>query len=150
MLNDTIKPFPSIFHIAIWLYFICLGHSSAYAQTYQWIDKQGVTQFTEYEPSEDQVYSGSAKKQKVNPNQISEKEDYLNKRDILEEQISGTINDVRRDQLKRQLLNLDYNWYAKYDPVKAEELKKQMDAPKIRVVPKDNQSNKMDRMKAFY
>ena len=143
----------STISLAICLNILLFSYSQAHAKTYQWLDKQGVTQFTEYEPDKDQIYSGSEPdgfKARVNPNQMAEKDDYLYKRATLEEQISGTINDVRRDQLKRQLLTLDYNWYSKYDPDKAAELKQQMNAPRIRVVPKNNQSKPMDKMKAFY
>jgi len=127
-----------------------LNTSLAIAQTYRWVDKDGVTHFSEQEPEASQVQSKNTKMGKANTDQIAEKEDYLMQRAILEQQISGATGEQRRDQLQRQLLVLDYNWYQKYDPVKAEELAKQLNSPKIRVIPKKNDSNNMKKFNAFY
>lgn len=135
----------------LFLAFFSLVNSSTFvfAKTYQWVDKNGVTHFTEYEPDPNQV-STERNQSKVNPNQIAEKEEYRYKRALLDEQISQTINDLKRSQLKRQRQVLDYQWFLKHDPAKAQELKAEMDTPVIRVIPTEEQTNTMDRMKAFY
>ncbi len=117
------------------------------AQTYQWVDKQGVTHITQEPPQPSQV---GKKNTKVNPQQIHEKEEYLRERDQLEQQIAGTIRADKREQYQRQLRVLDYNWYKKYDPEKAEALESDLNRATIKVIPKKESSSNMDKMKAFY
>ena len=128
----------------------------AISQTYRWVASEGVTHFSQTAPEPGQASnshsSSDSQGQSPNQNSIAEKEEYLGKRETLLTQIRGTINEQRRDQLKRQLNILDLQWYEKHDPEKAAELKQKMDKPKIRVIPqnKQNEKSKMDRMKAFY
>lgn len=123
---------------------------STFAQTYRWVDENGVTHFSEQEPDPSLIQQNTVKTPKPNANQLAEKESYMQERALLEQQISGTINDQRRDQLKRQLQMLDYQWYQKTDPAKAEALAKEMETPKVRVIQKKEDPNNMSKYKAFY
>jgi hypothetical protein len=141
---------PSILRFLLTLSFL-VNSTFVLAQTYRWVDKEGVTHFTAEAPDPSEVQaSEESKTLKPEANLISEKEEYQEKRASLEAQISGTINDERRDQLKRQLLVLDYQWYQKIDPEKAEELAEQLEAPKTRVIKKQDETNNMSKHRAFY
>lgn len=130
------------------LFLISSGLS--FAQTYRWVDEEGVTHFSQQEPSPSQTKSLGTHALKPNANQIAEKEQYLQERAELEQQISGTTVDQRREQLQRQLQMLDYQWLKKTDPAKAEALSKEMNDPKLRVIQKKEDPDNMKKYKAFY
>lgn len=136
---------------------------SAFAQTYRWVDEYGVTHFSEDAPAEvanpesfkanRSTYGqdSSAKTEFINEHE-EKREAYQSERKLLEEQVENTVSAERRDQFRRQLQQLDLNWYREHDPEKAAQIEQEMAAPEIRVTPLQQKpiENNMDRMKAFY
>ena len=144
-----------IFRASILL--ITIPVSVSMAQSYRWVDEQGVTHFSQEAPEHIDNPETLKTKRSVHNNKDSttadrliEGEEYRAQRLMLQKQIEGAISAERRDQLSRQLQQLDLSWYRKYDPEKAAELEKTMAAPKVRELPLEKPVNNMDRYKAFY
>lgn len=143
-------------HIASFMLMI-VPFTESYAQTYRWVDEQGVTHFSQQAPDHIEQaetikanHSIHHKKESTKADLLIEREEYQNQRQALQKQIEGTTSVERREQLNRQLQQLDLSWYQKYDPEKAAELEKLMAAPKVRELPAEKPVNNMDRYKAFY
>ena len=115
---------------------------------YRWVDKDGVTHFTKEKPKKSEM--GKDKEVKVDTDYINRKEEYQQKRKAKEIEISRATNEERREQLKRELLVIDYNWYKETDPEKAEEIKAQLGEPKVRVMEQKKEQSNMDKYKAFF
>ncbi len=117
-------------------------------EMYRWVDKDGVTHFTKEKPKKSQM--GEQKEVKPDAEYINRKEEYQQKRKAKEIEISRATNSTRRDQLKRELLVIDYNWYKDTDPEKAAEIKAQLGEPKVRVMEQKKEQSNMDKYKAFF
>lgn len=115
---------------------------------YKWTDKKGVTHFTREKP--DPRLVGEEKQAAHDADYINRKEEYQQKRKAKEIEISRATNPERRDQLKRELLVIDYNWYKETDPEKAEDIKAQLGEPKARVVNQKKETSNVDKYKAFF
>jgi hypothetical protein len=130
---------------------------SSSAQSYRWVDEQGVTHFSEQAPEQidnpetvKTNRSVHSKNESTKADRLLEKEEYQAQRQALQQQMERTPSAERREQLKRQIQQLDLSWYRKYDPEKATELEKEMSAPKVRELPAEKPASNMDRYKAFY
>ena len=104
-----------------------LPFSSLEAQQFhRWVDKDGVTHFTAEPPDPAQMAAPSKQAPTARAREIDARERYVQERELLEEQRASTINAQRRDQLDRQILVLDYNWYKDRDPAKAAAIQRQL------------------------
>lgn len=135
----------------LFIVFILLGNTPSYAKTYRWTDNEGVTHFSNEPPPE--AFDKPVKQKPKSPNQhlLTERESYLAKRNALLEQLSLTPQEQKRQNIQRDLNNLDIAWYDKYDPEKAKALRQKVGKAKIKVIKlKQSDENGMKRYKAFY